>query len=76
LALDMRVGRDGAPHARGPLSGENLLGFDEEHAARLVADSRAGREAAARKAAEVRLAGLEALVVREFPGQAVHRVTG
>ena len=50
-----------------PATGETLLSYDEEHAARReetaarqAAELRAGREAAARRAAEARVAELEA----------------
>ena len=68
LGLDMWVDRDGAMRLRDPVTGE-LRTYDEEHDARLAAESRARREAearnaeaAAREVAEARVAELEALV--------------
>ena len=43
-----------------PATGEDLLSYDEEHAARQAAELRAEREATARRAAEARIAELEA----------------
>ena len=73
LGLDMRVDRDGAMRMRDPVTGEELLTYDEEHDARLAEAAARKAEAAARKAAEARVAELEALVRelrsgREAPG--------
>ena len=69
LGLDLWVDRDGAMRMRDPVTGEELRTYDEEHDARLAAESRARREAeardaeaAAREVAEARVAELEALV--------------
>ena len=47
---------------RDPVTGLDLLGHHEEHASRRNAEVRAEREAAARQAAEARVAELEALI--------------
>ena len=53
--LDIRVDGAGELHARNPVTGEEYLMPEEEHVARLEAESRARREAAAREAAEDRV---------------------
>ena len=62
LGPDMRAERDGALRMRNPVIGEELLTYDEEHDGRRAAEIRAREEAAAREAAEARVAELEALV--------------
>ena len=52
LGLDVRVDGAGELHVRNPVTGERYLMPDEEHGARLAAELRAGREAAAREQAE------------------------
>ena len=61
LGLDLWV-KGGEMRFRDPVAGLDLLGHCEEHAARRSAELRAEREAAARKAAEARVAELEALI--------------
>ena len=63
LGLDARVDRGGALRLRDPVTGRDLLTYDEEHDGRRVAEIRVGREAAARQAAETR-AGQEATARR------------
>ena len=62
LGLDMWVDRDGAMRMRDSVTGEELRTYDEEHDARLAAETARNAEAAAREVAEARVAELEALV--------------
>ena len=64
LGLDLWA-KDGKMRFRDPQTGLDLLSHDEEHAARQAAVVRAEREAAARRAAEARVAELEALLDAE-----------
>ena len=50
VGLDVRVDGAGELHARNPVTGEEYLMPMEEHVARLAAEHRARREAAARQA--------------------------
>ena len=50
VGLDLRVDGAGELHVRNPVTGEEYLRPEEEHTARLAAEARAGREAAARRA--------------------------
>ena len=54
LGLDVRVERNGALRLRDPLTGEDLLSYDEEHDGRRAAEARARKEVAARRATEAR----------------------
>ena len=74
LGLDLRVDGAGELHVRNPETGEEYLMPEEEHAARLAAEARAGREAEARRtamdacaAAEAKVAELQAQL-RELRG--------
>ena len=74
LGLDVRVDGAGRLHARNPATGEEYLMPDEEHVARLAAENRAMQadrrargEAAARAAAEAKVAELQARL-RELRG--------
>ena len=60
LGLDLRAKPGGEMRFHDPVSGEDLLSHVEEGIARRVAELRAEREAAARRAAEARVAELEA----------------
>ena len=60
VGLDLRVDGAGELHVRNPVTGEEYLRPEEEHTARLAAEARAGREAAARAAAEAQVAELQA----------------
>ena len=62
LGLDVRVRGDGVLRMSDPVTGQDLLTYDEEHDGRRAAEARAGEEAAAREAAEARVAELEALL--------------
>ena len=61
LGLDLWA-KGGKMRFRDPNTGPDLLSYEEEHAARQAAVVRAEREAAARRAAEARIAELEALL--------------
>ena len=61
LGLDLWA-RGGEMRFRDPETGLDLLGHHEEHVSRRNAEDRAEREAAARQAAEARVAELEALI--------------
>ena len=50
VGLDVRVDGAGELHVRNPVTGEEHLRPEEEHTARLAAEARAGREAAAWRA--------------------------
>ena len=67
LGLELSGEVRGEMRFHDPATGEDLLSYDEEHAARQAAELRAEREAAARReeetarrAAKVRIAALEA----------------
>ena len=60
LGLELRAKFGGEMRFHDPATGEDLLSYDEEHAARRAAELRAEREATARRAAEARIAELEA----------------
>ena len=60
LGLELRAKFGGEMRFHDPATGEDLLSYEEEHAARQAAELRAEREAAARRAAEARIAELEA----------------
>ena len=60
LGLDVCVEREGALRLCDPVTARVLPGYEEEHLARRTAEDRAEREAATRKAAEARVAELEA----------------
>ena len=62
LGLDLLAGRGGELYFRDTVSGERLLGHEEETDARRAAEARAEAEAAARRAAEARVVELEALL--------------
>ena len=74
LGLELRLEGGGRLRLHDAVAGRDLLGHDEEHAARLAAEARAGREAEARRAeaearaaAEAKVAELQAQL-REFRG--------
>ena len=74
LGLDVRVRQDGALRMSDPVTGQDLLTYDEENDSRRAAETRAGaaelrarQEVAARRASEARVAELQALV-RELEG--------
>ena len=60
LGLELRAKAGGEMRFRDPAAGEDLLSHAEERTARRVAELRAEREAAARRAAEARISELEA----------------
>ena len=62
LELDLFVNREGDLRFRDPATGDELLSYEQEVAARRAADARAEQEAAARHAAEARIAELERLL--------------
>ena len=59
LGLDVRVRQDGALRMSDPVTGQDLLTYDEENDSRRAAENRAGEEAAARMAAETRAGAAE-----------------
>lgn len=67
LGLELRLEDGGRLRLHDAVAGRDLLGHDEERAARLAAEARAEREAAARAAAETQVAELQAQL-RELRG--------
>ena len=65
VGLDVRVDGAGELHARNPVTGEEYLMPEEEHVARLAAESRARREAAAREAEAMAREAAESRARRE-----------
>ena len=75
LGLDLRVTRNGTIRLRDPVSGEDIIAHDETHDALHETRTALLAQTEARKAAEVRIAELEALV-RTMRGALVSEAEG